>query len=75
MSKHQKSDRHQGMSVEVRGNDVPKALRKLKKKLADDGLFQEIRRRESFESNGTKNRKAKKAAISRLKKSQLKSDI
>jgi ribosomal protein S21 len=74
MSKHQKSDRRQGMSVEVRGNDVPKALRRLKKMLADDGLFQTLRQRQGFESNGTKKRKAKKAAISRRKKDQLKSD-
>jgi ribosomal protein S21 len=74
MSKHQKSERQNGMSVEVRGNDVPKALRRLKKKLADDGLFQTLRQREGFESKGTMKRKAKKAAISRRKKDQLKSD-
>jgi ribosomal protein S21 len=62
------------MSVEVRNNDVPRALRKLKKKLADDGVFQTLRQREAFESKGTKKRKAKKAAISRYKKNQLKLD-
>ena len=59
-------------SVEVKNNDVNKALRKLKKKLADDGLMQELRRREFFESKGTKKRKAKEAAIRRYKKQRVK---
>ena len=74
MSKHQRNDQRQGMAVNVQNNDVPRALRKLKKKLADDGLFQTLRQREGFESKGTKKRKAKKAAISRLKKNRLKLD-
>ena len=61
-----------GMQVDVYKDDVAKALRKLKKKLADDGLFQEIRAREFYESKGTKRRKAKEAAIRRYKKNKLK---
>jgi ribosomal protein S21 len=79
MSKHQRlngpNDRHsgpKGLGVEVRGNDVAKALRKLKKKLADDGMFQELRQREFFESKGTKRRKEKLAAIRRYKKNSQK---
>jgi small subunit ribosomal protein S21 len=62
----------QGLRVEVRDNDVNKALRKFKKKLADDGLLQELRRREFYESKGTKRRKAKEAAIRRYKRLRAK---
>ena len=61
-----------GMRVEVRNNDVNRALRKLKKKLAEDGILQELRMREYYESKGTKRRKAKEAAIRRYKKQRIK---
>ena len=60
------------MQVEVKNNDVNRALRKLKKKIAEDGLMQDLRRREFFESKGTKKRKAKEAAIRRYKKQRAK---
>jgi small subunit ribosomal protein S21 len=69
---HKKDVEKTGMQVEVRNNDVNRALRKLKKKLAEDGLMQELRRREFYESKGTKKRKAKEAAIRRYKKQRLK---
>jgi len=69
---HKKDVEKTGMQVEVRNNDLNRALRKLKKKLAEDGLMQELRRREFYESKGTKKRKAKEAAIRRYKKQRLK---
>jgi small subunit ribosomal protein S21 len=63
-----------GMRVEVRNNDVNKALRRLKKKLAEDGIMQDLRNREFFESKGTKRRKAKEAAIRRYKKQRAKDE-
>jgi len=69
---HKKDIEKTGMQVEVRNNDVNRALRKLKKKLADDGLMQELRQREFYESKGTKRRKAKEAAIRRYKKQRAK---
>ena len=63
-----------GMRVEVRNNDVNKALRRLKKKLAEDGIMQDLRNREFFESKGTKRRKAKEAAIRRYKKQRSKDE-
>jgi small subunit ribosomal protein S21 len=69
MSKHSKtSNILKGTNTEVYNNDLNKALRKLKKKLSDDGIFQTLRTREYFESKGTKRRKAKLAAIRRFKK-------
>ena len=69
---HKKDIEKTGMQVEVRNNDVNRALRKLKKKLADDGLMQELRKREFYESKGTRRRKAKEAAIRRYKKQRAK---
>jgi small subunit ribosomal protein S21 len=72
-SKHNEKDALVGgLRVEVRNNDVNKALRKLKKKIAEDGIMQDLRNREFFESKGTKRRKAKEAAIRRYKKQRAK---
>ena len=50
------------MKVDVRNNNVDKALRILKKKLQQDGIFNELRNREHFVSKGEKRRKAQAAA-------------
>ena len=60
------------MTVMVRDNDVNKAMRVLKKKLLNDGFFQELRDRTFYESKGTKRRKAKDVATRRFKKNQAK---
>lgn len=74
MSKHQDNNNNlKGFKVEVFNNDLGKALRKLKKKLSDDGIFQELRQREFYQSKGTKRRLAKLAAIRRYKKNISKS--
>ena len=61
-----------GLQVNVINNDVSKALRKLKKKISEDGLLQELRKREYYESKGTKRRLEKKAAFRRYKRNQAK---
>ena len=71
-SKHSKEQPVGGLHVEVRNNDVNKALRKFKKKVAEDGILQDLRKREYFESKGTKRRLEKQAAIRRYKKKRLK---
>lgn len=55
-------ERETKVRIEVRNNNVDKAMRILKKKLTEDGFFNEIRQREYYESKGTKRRKAKAAA-------------
>ena len=50
------------MRVEVRNNNVDKALRILKKKLQEDGLFNELRKREFAMARGERRRKDKAAA-------------
>mgnify|MGYP003387295801 CR=1 FL=1 len=44
------------MRVEVRNNNVDKAMRILKKKLTEDGFFNELREREYYVSRGAKRR-------------------
>jgi ribosomal protein S21 len=62
----------QGTKVEVKNGDLTRALRKFKKKLSDDGILQDIRKKEFFVSKGTKARLDKLAAIRRYKKNKLK---
>jgi small subunit ribosomal protein S21 len=65
-----------GMYVEVRNNDVNRAMRKLKKMLANEGVFKDLRDREHFEKPSIKRKKAKAAARKRwLKQQQKNQDI
>ena len=45
------------MRVEVRNNNVDKAIRILKKKLTEEGMFNELREREFYETKGQRKRK------------------
>ena len=56
------------MEVQVRKNDVIKAMRILKKKLEREGVMQELRQREYYEKPSDKKRREKKANINRTKK-------
>ena len=56
------------MRVEVRNGNLDKALRVLKNKLQQEGVFNELREREYYVTKGEKRRKAKAAAIRRNKK-------
>ena len=56
------------MRVEVRNNNVDKALRILKKKLQQEGIFNELREREFHMTKGEKGRRSRAAAIRREKK-------
>ena len=57
-----------GMVVEVRNNNIDKALSILKKKLQDDGFFNELRKREYYMSKGEKRRLSKAAGKRRVEK-------
>ena len=60
------------MRVEVRNNNIDGALRVLKKKLQQDGLFNEMSNREAHETKGEKRRRAKAAGRQRWLKEQKK---
>jgi small subunit ribosomal protein S21 len=54
--------------VEVHNNDVNKALRKLKKVVQAEGIFQTLRERERFEKPSMKRKKQKARAVKRWQK-------
>ena len=60
------------MKVEVRNGNVVKAIRVLKNKLQQEGVFNELREREYYMTKGEKRRRAKAAAIRRAKKAEEK---
>ena len=60
------------MKVEVRNNNIDGALRVLKKKLQQDGLFNEMRRKEYHETKGEKRRREKAAGRQRWLKANNK---
>lgn len=61
----------QGLQVFVRdGEDINRALRKLKKKIERAGILKEIRDRQYYQKPSEKRRIAKKAGIMRWKKRQ-----
>ena len=57
-----------GTKIFVKNNDMNKALRKLKKRLQDEGWFNELRKREHYTSPSEKRRKRLAAAVIREKK-------
>ena len=56
------------MYVEVRNNNVDRAIRLLKRKLAEDGLFKELQARKFYEKPSEARRRMHRAAVSRLKR-------
>ena len=74
-NKHNRDDKNYGLSVEVRNNNVEQAIRKLKKKLMNDGILQELRERQYFVSNTEKRLKAEAAARARHRKRIAKDSI
>ena len=65
---YDKSNKVIGNLVYVTNDNVEKALRKFKKKVAESGLLQELRDRETYEKPTTRRKKAKAAAKRRWKK-------
>ena len=57
-----------GLTVVVVNDNVEKALRKFKKKVAESGILQELRDRQTYEKPTTARKKAKSAAKRRWKK-------
>ena len=57
-------------TIEVRNNNIEKALRVLKKKLLKDGVMKELRDRQYYQKPSFKKREKKKENIRRHKKDQ-----
>ena len=60
------------MKIDVRNNNVDQAIRVLKKKLQNEGLFNELRKREDHETKGQKERRKRAAGKRRAAKNEEK---
>lgn len=63
-----------GLTVEVRGDDIAGAMRRFKKKVQEAGIIQEVRDRQEFVKPSIKRAKAKKAGRARWLKTLKKQD-
>ena len=63
-----------GLKVEVRNGDFNGAMRKFKKKVQEDGILQELRKRESYEKPSETRKKAKAAGRARWLKKKAKQE-
>lgn len=56
------------MEIKVNNNDVNFALKKLKRKLQQEGMFRELRNRRSYEKPSVRRRRKTQEAQRRLRK-------
>ena len=70
--KNFKQEPMEAMKVVVHNNDITKALRTLKKKMQNEGIFNELRERTGFKSRGERRRLEKAAGRRRYLKKQQK---
>ena len=61
-----------GLTVEVRNNDVNKAIRRLKKLMNNEGIIKEVRDRQYYQKPSDKKRFEKNQATRRWQKKQQK---
>ena len=62
------SDAKNGTKIYVKNNDIARAMRKLKKLMQQEKVFQTLKEKEFFEKPSIKRKKAKAAARKRWKK-------
>ena len=67
-----KQEPMEAMKVVVHNNDMTKALRTLKKKMQNEGIFNELRERTGFKSRGERRRLEKAAGRRRYLRNQKK---
>jgi len=63
--RNDKDQSNRGLYVEVRNNDIARAMRKLKKMCNNEGLFKDMRDKEFYEKPSLKKKKEKAAARKR----------
>lgn len=56
------------MIIEVRNGNVDRAIKVLKRKLADDGMFRKLQEKQAYEKPSEKRRRVKRAGIVRQRK-------
>ena len=60
-----------GLFVEVKNNNINAALRILKKKIAQEGILKELKKREYYERPGDRRRRKRAEAIRRHRKTLM----
>ena len=70
--KNYRQEPMEAMKVVVHNNDVTKALRTLKKKLQNEGVFNELRERVAFQTRGERRRLEKAAGRRRYLRNKQK---
>lgn len=56
------------MKIEVRNNNVERAMQVLKRKLIDEGVFRELQERRFYEKPSDRKRRLLRAAVAREKR-------
>jgi len=59
-----------GLEVEVHNNNIDRALRQLKKKMATEGLYREFKKRRYYEKPSVRRKRKRAEARKRFIKSQ-----
>ena len=62
------SNAKNGTKIYVKNNDVGRAMRKLKRLMQQEKVFQELKQREFYEKPSLKRKRARASAIKRWKK-------
>jgi small subunit ribosomal protein S21 len=67
-TKPPKTFEKRGLTVEVRNNNIDKAIRVLARKVKMEGIVRELRARQAFEKPSDKRRRRKAEAVRRVAK-------
>jgi small subunit ribosomal protein S21 len=62
------SDAKNGTKIYVKNNDIGRAMRKLKKLMQQEKIFQTLKEKEFFEKPSLKRKRAKASAVKRWQK-------
>ena len=73
-SKRDRLPKEEGLSVNVIDGNIEKAIRRLKRKVENDGMLKELREREYYTKPSEKRKLAKKAARKRWLKQQARNE-
>jgi small subunit ribosomal protein S21 len=63
------------MKVEVRNNNVERAMQVLKRKLIDEGVFRELQERRFYEKPSDAKRRLQRAAVAREKRRERERNV
>ena len=67
MGKHRKKREQKGLRVDVRGNNVEWALKKLKRMVKDSGMILELKKRDYYKKPSAVKREKKSAQAARYR--------